>query len=57
MLLGSLSTHYTPYETFFGIGGAIGSFFFFSILGYGARFLAPIFVKPRAWVILEFIIG
>ena len=57
MLLGSLSTHYTPYETLFGLGGALGSLFFFSSLGYGARFLAPIFVKPRAWVIFESIIG
>lgn len=57
MLLGSLSTHYAPYETLFGGGGALGSLLFFSSLGYGARFLAPIFTKPRAWVILEIVIG
>ncbi len=57
MLLGSLSTHYTPFETLFGVGGAFGSLAFFSTLGYGARFLAPIFVKPRAWVVLELVIG
>ncbi|NBR11955.1 MAG: amino acid transporter, partial [Alphaproteobacteria bacterium] len=34
-----------------------GSLLFFSSLGYGARFLAPIFTKPRAWVILEIVIG
>jgi len=26
-------------------------------LGYGARFLAPIMTKPRAWQVLEFLIG
>ena len=57
MLMGSLSTHYAPYETLFGGGGALGSLLFFSSLGYGARFLAPIFTKPRAWVILEIVIG
>jgi len=57
MLLGSLSTHYTPYETLFGLGGALGSLAFFTTLGYGARFLAPIFIKPRAWVGLEIVIG
>jgi len=57
MLLGSLSTHYTPYETLFGLGGALGSLAFFTTLGYGARFLAPIFIKPRAWVVLEIVIG
>ncbi|MEI6572554.1 MAG: LysE/ArgO family amino acid transporter [Alphaproteobacteria bacterium] len=57
MLLGSLSTRYTPFETTFGIGAALGSLSFFSALGYGARFLAPIFAKPKSWVILEIVIG
>ena len=57
MLLGSVSTHYTPFELFFGVGAALGSITFFSALGYGARLLAPLFAKPRAWVFLELIIG
>jgi len=57
MLLGSLSTRYTPFETIFGIGAALGSLSFFSVLGYGARFLAPVFAKPKSWVILEIVIG
>ena len=57
MLLGSLSTRYTPFETIFGIGAALGSLSFFSALGYGARFLAPVFAKPKSWVILEIVIG
>lgn len=57
MLLGSVSTHYAPFEMMFGIGAALGSFIFFTALGYGARLLAPFFAKPQAWVILEMIIG
>ncbi|MDU3122700.1 MAG: amino acid transporter, partial [Acinetobacter baumannii] len=30
--------------------------FFFS-LGYGARFLKPLFINPKAWKILDFMIG
>ena len=57
MLLGSMSTRYTPFETTFGTGAALGSISFFSALGYGARFLAPLFSKPKSWVILEIVIG
>ena len=57
MLLGSLSTRYMPFETIFGIGAALGSLSFFSALGYGARLLAPVFAKPKSWVILEVVIG
>lgn len=57
MLLGSLSTRYAPFEAIFGIGAALGSISYFSALGYGARFLAPIFAKPKSWVILEIVIG
>ena len=30
-----------------------GSFLFFFSLGYGARLLAPLFVRPLAWRILD----
>jgi len=33
------------------------SFIFFFALGYGAKFLRPVFVKPNAWKVLEFLIG
>jgi L-lysine exporter family protein LysE/ArgO len=57
VLLGSISTHYAPHETLFGIGAALASFSFFAALGFGARLLAPLFAKPRAWVVLEVIVG
>ena len=57
VLLGSISTHYVPDETWFGLGAAAGSLSFFAALGYGARLLAPIFAAPRAWVVLEIVVG
>ena len=56
-LIGSISAQYAPHQTSFGIGAAFGSFTFFSALGFGARLLAPIFASPRAWVVLELVIG
>ena len=52
VLLGAISTQYdAPWV--FGAGGATGSFVFFFSLGYGARLLAPVFRKPRAWQMLD----
>lgn len=56
-LLGSISAQYAPREWAFGAGAAFGSLSFFTALGYGARLLAPVFANPRAWVVLEVIIG
>lgn len=33
------------------------SFVFFFGLGYGARLLAPVFERPRAWTVLDTAIG
>ncbi|HCY98780.1 MAG: amino acid transporter [Rhodobacterales bacterium RIFCSPHIGHO2_02_FULL_62_130] len=57
VLLGSIAAQYDPHRTAFGIGAALGSFSFFTALGYGARLLAPVFANPRAWVVLEIIVG
>lgn len=56
-LLGSISAQYAPHEAVFGIGAALGSFTFFAALGFGARLLAPVFANPRAWVVLEVLVG
>jgi arginine exporter protein ArgO len=56
-LIGSIAAQYDPYRLEFGIGAASGSFVFFTALGYGARLLAPVFQRPRAWVVLEVIVG
>jgi L-lysine exporter family protein LysE/ArgO len=56
-LIGSIAAQYDPYRLEFGIGAASGSLVFFAALGYGARLLAPVFQRPRAWVVLEVIVG
>lgn len=56
-LIGSISAQYSPHQTAFGIAAALGSLSFFSALGFGARFLAPLFARPAAWMVLEVVIG
>ncbi|MCD0418535.1 LysE/ArgO family amino acid transporter [Rubrivivax sp. JA1024] len=41
----------------FVLGAASASALWFSGLGYGARWLAPVFVRPRAWQVLDLAIG
>ena len=53
VLLGSISSQYGSHAIYFGGGAIFASFLFFMSLGYGARFLQPLFLKPRAWQILD----
>ncbi|NMP17321.1 LysE/ArgO family amino acid transporter [Thalassotalea sp. Y01] len=57
VLLGSISSQYPGEEFTFGFGAVLASFVFFFSLGYGARFLAPIFARAKAWKVLEFVVG
>jgi L-lysine exporter family protein LysE/ArgO len=57
VLIGSISTGYAPHQAAFGVAAALGSLSFFGALGYGARLLAPVFADPRAWVMLEVVVG
>jgi L-lysine exporter family protein LysE/ArgO len=56
-LLGSISAQHAPHGLAFGLAAAAASFSFFAALGYGARVLAPVFASPRAWVVLEVVVG
>ena len=56
VLLGSISAQY-PEPLVFAAGAAIASFSFFFSLGYGASLLAPVFARPRAWQVLDAIVG
>jgi L-lysine exporter family protein LysE/ArgO len=56
-LLGSLSAQYAPEHWLFGAGAILASFTFFSALGFGARYLAPVLRSARAWQVLEAGIG
>lgn len=57
MLIGSVSAQHAPHGFAFGVGAVAASFSFFAALGFGARWLAPIFARPRAWVVLEIVVG
>ena len=57
VLIGSISTQYAPWRGVFGVAAALGSLSFFAALGFGARFLAPVFANPKAWVVLEVAVG
>lgn len=56
VLVGAISAQW-PMPVVFGLGAMTGSFLFFFALGYGARLLVPVFARPRAWQVLEAMIG
>lgn len=58
VLLGSLSAaHQGTARLAYGAGAALSSFVWFFALGYGARYLAPLFARPAAWRVLDALIG
>lgn len=57
VLLGSISTQFPGEEASFGAGAVTASMVFFCTLGFGARWLRPVFANPRAWRILESVIA
>lgn len=57
VLIGSVSTQFPGHALQFGAGAASASLLFFFVLGYGARLLRPLFQNPRAWNVLELLIG
>ena len=58
LLLGSLAaTHGSGGRWWFGAGAAIGSLLWFTALGYGARRAHRLLASPRAWQVLDVLIG
>jgi L-lysine exporter family protein LysE/ArgO len=57
MLLGAISTRFPGEETSFAAGAMTGSFLFFFALGYGAKWLRPIFASPASWRVLESLVA
>jgi L-lysine exporter family protein LysE/ArgO len=57
LLVGSVGAQMGPARWFFGAGAASASLAWFVALGYGARLLAPVFARPRAWQVLDALIG
>lgn len=56
-LIGAVAATYGPERWMFGAGALSASVLFFVLLGYGARGLAPIFARPKAWRILDGVVG
>ncbi len=56
VFLGSISTQFSD-KLSFALGAMSASFIFFFGLGFGARLLQKSFAKPKAWQVLDFIIG
>ncbi|SDX36560.1 LysE/ArgO family amino acid transporter [Litoreibacter albidus] len=57
ILLGSIAAQYGEDRAVFGAGAVTASFVFFLLLGFGARLLAPLFVRPKAWRVLDALVG
>lgn len=54
VLLGTMAS---PYPTWgraaFATGGALASALWFTAIGFGARWLAPLFASPQSWRVLD----
>jgi L-lysine exporter family protein LysE/ArgO len=58
VLLGAIANQRPdPGRWIFGVGAASASLCWVSALGFGARFLAPLFASARAWRILDALIA
>lgn len=64
LLIGSIAATHSSDRTgaldgrwWFAIGATTASVVWFSGLGFGARILAPLLSKPRAWQVLELLIA
>lgn len=57
VLLGAISTQYHPEQVLFAAGAMTASFVFFFALGFGARFLLPLFRSARSWKVLDALVG
>jgi L-lysine exporter family protein LysE/ArgO len=58
MLMGSIGAQQPAgLQGWFIAGASIASLGWFTALGVGARWLAPLFEKPRAWQVLDGLIG
>ena len=58
VLLGSIANTHGPSGRWaFAVGAAAGSTLWFTGLGFGARFAAPLLTTPRAWQVLDLLIA
>ena len=58
LLVGSIGAQQpAALQPWFVAGASSASLFWFCTLGFGARWLAPLFAQPRAWQVLDILIG
>lgn len=58
LLVGSIGAQQPPgLQGWFVAGASAASLSWFCALGFGARWLAPLFARPRAWHVLDGLIG
>jgi L-lysine exporter family protein LysE/ArgO len=58
LLVGSIGAQQpAPLQAWFIAGAGSASALWFSTLGFGARWLAPLFARPVAWRLLDALIG
>ena len=58
LLMGSIGARQPADARLWFVGGAaLASGAWFAALGFGARLLAPLFSRPRAWQILDVLVG
>jgi len=58
LLVGSAGAQYAGMlKLWFVVGASTASVLWFTSLGFGARLLAPVFARPRAWQMLDALIG
>ncbi|MET0821426.1 MAG: LysE/ArgO family amino acid transporter [Aeromicrobium sp.] len=57
VLLGSVADTHGDERWWFGAGAVVGSIVWFTALGFGARLLQPVFLKPSAWRVLDALIA
>jgi L-lysine exporter family protein LysE/ArgO len=57
LLLGSIGGTYGDDRWWFALGACLGSIVWFAAIGYGSRFLRPLFAKPMAWRVLDIVIA
>lgn len=57
LLVGSVGGRLGGMRGWFAAGAVLASTLWFTALGFGARLLAPLFARPRAWQELDALIG
>jgi len=58
LLVGSIGAQQpAPLRGWFVVGASTASLLWFGLLGFGARWLAPWFARPRAWQVLDGLIA